>query len=149
MNGRRPAVGILAVLTLLLLGSSSAVRVTGAADKEEGATRAAEAETEATTPAPVATRPDPSLSVVAAAVVPRVGIYASAGAPTPKQSIANPNENGAPLVFLVQEDQGDWLRVLLPVSAQTAPPDGSGPLTCASAGTATASWWSWPLIASP
>jgi len=44
-----------------------------------------------------------------------VGIYASPGSPTSKQSIANPNENGAPLVFLVQEDRGDWLRVLLPV----------------------------------
>jgi len=114
MNGRRPAVGILAVLTLLLLGSSGAVLATGAADKDERATRVTANRAETTATPPVAT-PDPGLSVVAAAVVPRVGIYASPGTPTSKQSIANPNENGAPLVFLVQEDKGDWLRVLLPV----------------------------------
>ena len=92
---------------MLLLGSSGAVLVTGAADKEDRATVTA---TRTTTQPPVAPRPDPDLSVVAAAVVPRVGIHASPGAPTSKQSIANANENGAPLVFLVQEDKGDWLR---------------------------------------
>lgn len=114
MNRRRPVIAVLAVLTLLLLGSSGAVLVTGAADRQDRAIRVAAA-TQTPVPPPVETRPEPGLSVVAAAVVARVGIYASPETPTSKQSIANPNENGAPLVFLVQENRGDWLRVLLPV----------------------------------
>jgi hypothetical protein len=30
-------------------------------------------------------------------------------------ALDNPNENGGPLVFLVEQRQSDWLEVLLPV----------------------------------
>jgi len=112
MNGHRPVIGILAVLTVLLLGSSGAVLVTGAAEARgtrKAATRAPAAAARAVAQ-PISTK-----TTVAAALVKRVGIYATPQAPRATQSIANPNDNGAPLVFLVQEEKGDWLRVLLPV----------------------------------
>jgi lipoprotein-anchoring transpeptidase ErfK/SrfK len=42
-------------------------------------------------------------------------VYAAAGDGQPASSLDNPNENGAPLVFLVKERGGDWLNVYLPV----------------------------------
>ena len=42
-------------------------------------------------------------------------MYDDAGADRATQSLANPQPSGAPLVFLVQQEQGDWLHVLLPV----------------------------------
>jgi lipoprotein-anchoring transpeptidase ErfK/SrfK len=44
-----------------------------------------------------------------------VQVYASASEDEPTVVLDNPNENGAPLVFLVDQNQGDWLQVLLPV----------------------------------
>ncbi|MDP8976734.1 MAG: L,D-transpeptidase [Actinomycetota bacterium] len=108
MSGRRPVVGVLAALIVVLLASSGAVLVTGAADQDR------KPET-ATYTAPAQVRADPPKSVVAAALVSSVGVYESPEAPRPTRSIANPNENGAPLVFLVEENKGEWLRVLLPV----------------------------------
>jgi len=54
-------------------------------------------------------------SLVAQAKPASTPIYAAAGDAEPSQSLDNPNENGAPLVFLVNEQQGDWLNVYLPV----------------------------------
>jgi lipoprotein-anchoring transpeptidase ErfK/SrfK len=45
----------------------------------------------------------------------RVQVYATAAEDQPTTALDNPNENGAPLVFLVEQDQGDWLQVLLPI----------------------------------
>jgi lipoprotein-anchoring transpeptidase ErfK/SrfK len=42
-------------------------------------------------------------------------IYATPEDGQPASSLDNPNENGAPLVFLVKERRGDWLNVYLPV----------------------------------
>jgi lipoprotein-anchoring transpeptidase ErfK/SrfK len=67
-----------------------------------------------TTTASDTTVPD-GTSFVAQAKSASVPIYATAGAAKPSQSLDNPNENGAPLVFLVSERQGDWLNVYLPV----------------------------------
>lgn len=55
------------------------------------------------------------LSTVAAAVVPQVAVYPTAGAPASTTILGNPNEDHALLVFLVLEEQGDWLHVDLPV----------------------------------
>jgi lipoprotein-anchoring transpeptidase ErfK/SrfK len=56
-----------------------------------------------------------AVSLVAEAVPARVQVYASASEDEPTTTIDNPNENGAPLVFLVDEDLGEWLKVLLPI----------------------------------
>ena len=40
---------------------------------------------------------------------------ATASEDEPTTTLDNPNENGAPLVFLVEEDRGEWLKVLLPI----------------------------------
>jgi lipoprotein-anchoring transpeptidase ErfK/SrfK len=45
----------------------------------------------------------------------RVQVYATAADDQPTTVLDNPNENGAPLVFLVEEDLGEWLEVLLPI----------------------------------
>lgn len=54
-------------------------------------------------------------SMVAHASGPRIGVYDAPGGRAPVQVLANPQESGAPLVFLVQEQQPGWLKVLLPV----------------------------------
>jgi lipoprotein-anchoring transpeptidase ErfK/SrfK len=55
------------------------------------------------------------VTTVAEAIPAEVQVYASASEAEPTTTIANPNENGAPLVFLVAQDEGDWLKVHLPV----------------------------------
>ena len=55
------------------------------------------------------------VALVAEAQPAQVQVYASASEDDPTTTLDNPNENGAPLVFLVEEDLGDWLKVLLPV----------------------------------
>jgi lipoprotein-anchoring transpeptidase ErfK/SrfK len=67
--------------------------------------------------APVATSgtPPQRISIVAQARGPSVGVYRASGAPAPSSVLANPQPSGAPLVFLVQQTSGDWLKVLLPV----------------------------------
>ena len=64
--------------------------------------------------APSAVEGDPTLSIVATAIGPSVDVYDNGRAEVTAK-IPNPNENGAPLTFLVRERVGDWLRVLLPI----------------------------------
>ncbi|MDD6072638.1 MAG: hypothetical protein PUC12_17780, partial [Clostridiales bacterium] len=54
-------------------------------------------------------------SQVATAVPAQVQVYATAADTEPTTLLDNPNENGAPLVFLVKDDQGEWLEVYLPI----------------------------------
>lgn len=70
-----------------------------------------------TTATPADTDPtaDRFLSVVAHARPSQVGVYRSRSALEPFVSLSNPTEVGAPLVFLVSEEAGDWIRVLLPI----------------------------------
>ncbi|MCK9898790.1 MULTISPECIES: L,D-transpeptidase [Parafrankia] len=49
-----------------------------------------------------------------------VDIYQAPNAPRPTSTLSNPNENGAPRVFLVQARMPGWWQVLLPVE-----PNGS------------------------
>jgi lipoprotein-anchoring transpeptidase ErfK/SrfK len=61
---------------------------------------------------PVST--DPTTSIVAHVKGPSVDVFSTRGAAAPAAHLANPNENGAPLVFLAISYQQDWLEVLLP-----------------------------------
>ncbi|MGH9276941.1 MAG: L,D-transpeptidase [Acidimicrobiales bacterium] len=68
----------------------------------------------ATTEAPRPTL-DPNLAYVATAQVPAVAVYDEPDQPEPSSTIRNPNPAyGTPRVFLVQEEKGDWIKVLLP-----------------------------------
>ena len=58
--------------------------------------------------------PDPTLSVVATAIGSSVAVHPHVDSPV-QSTLANPIESGAPLTFLVREQQGAWLRVLLPL----------------------------------
>jgi lipoprotein-anchoring transpeptidase ErfK/SrfK len=58
---------------------------------------------------------DPLLSLVAEAKVAEVEIYDQPGAPEPARVLEHPTNVGTPLVFLVRERWGRWLKVLLPV----------------------------------
>lgn len=111
MNDRRPLVGILAASIALVLLASTAALVTGVADQKGDAKGKKRAAAKSSPPEALGS----FTSVVAVAQVGRVPVYSTPGATSIRQSIANPNENGAPLVFLVQEDKGDWLHVFLPV----------------------------------
>lgn len=51
---------------------------------------------------------------VAYANLPSVTVYPTPAAGTPLATLSNPNSLGAPLVFLVQSAQGNWLNVMLP-----------------------------------
>lgn len=71
-----------------------------------------------------ATAPERELNTttVAQAIVPDVAIHDSRGGPVPTQVLQHPRPSGAPLVFVVTDQQPGWLKVLLPV----APNGGSG-----------------------
>ena len=73
---------------------------------------------------PAPTVPTPSsppttvkpVNVVATAEVPSVAVFANPGDPEPTQSLEHPRKpNNTDLVFLVREQQPEWLHVLLPV----------------------------------
>ena len=59
-------------------------------------------------------QPDLILSVVAHSRLRRVDVYRSRSTERPFVTLSNPTEVGAPLVFLVTEEIGDWVKVLLP-----------------------------------
>ena len=58
--------------------------------------------------------PPPPKNVVATARVPVVQVYADPSTATPTASIANPNDYGEPVVFLVRAPQGESLHVSVP-----------------------------------
>lgn len=66
-----------------------------------------------TWPVPEPPKPTaPTAYPVAHAIGPTVGIYSSPEIPYgPKPQLANPTHEGLPVVFLVLEDRGPWLRV--------------------------------------
>lgn len=55
------------------------------------------------------------VSFVATATVPKVSVFDSPTAANATRTLPNPNPDGAPLVFLVDQATPGWLRVLLPV----------------------------------
>jgi lipoprotein-anchoring transpeptidase ErfK/SrfK len=54
------------------------------------------------------------VAVVATAMVPDVGVYATPDAVEPNQTFTNPRPEGGPLVLLVDRSIGEWHQVLLP-----------------------------------
>ncbi|MGH3368866.1 MAG: L,D-transpeptidase [Nocardioidaceae bacterium] len=54
-------------------------------------------------------------SLVATAAVPEVEAFREPNAKRPFATFDHPSSFGTPRVFLVQEDAGDWVRVLLPM----------------------------------
>lgn len=65
--------------------------------------------------APAAEPGSESLSYVAQAEVPAVPVFDAPEAAQPSQTLRNPNPTyGTPRVFLIDEERGDWLKVLLP-----------------------------------
>jgi lipoprotein-anchoring transpeptidase ErfK/SrfK len=101
------AIGLAIVLTVACGGGGS--RVDGADRAAQTRTNAAESATD------VAPRADTTW--VATATIPEVAVYTEPEASEPSHRLANPNENGAPLVFLVDgiDASGDWVPVHLPV----------------------------------
>ena len=63
----------------------------------------------------VAAAPVATATLVARAVGEQVQVFADPAEGEPVTTLDNPNENGAPLVFLVEQDEGAWLEVLLPI----------------------------------
>ena len=103
---------LLAACVLTLAACSSGDRPTLSSKKEVGAT--------ATTTADAAALPAGS-TFVAQAAVPSVKVYDSPDAAQPSREFENPwlvnGDSRYPVqtVFLVDEQRGDWLKVLLPV----------------------------------
>lgn len=67
---------------------------------------------------PTTTAPAPApagTTFVATALPPKVPVFPTAGAATPKVTLSNPTENDGPLVFLVEQRQAGWVQVLLPI----------------------------------
>lgn len=58
-------------------------------------------------------RPITGPATIADVVGSRIGLYSAAGQAEPDETFANPTWEGLPLVFLVQQRQGDWLEVQL------------------------------------
>ncbi len=109
---------LVAFLVVALLAVDVVALGTGLTEDGRGDDKALTPEAPPTPPAPppppVPAPPVPARSMVAAALGKRIGIYDRPGSPV-RRSLPNPNQNGAPLVFLVQEYHGDWLKVMLPV----------------------------------
>jgi lipoprotein-anchoring transpeptidase ErfK/SrfK len=98
------------VTALAACGGGSGGDATGTASRPDAPDRA-----ESSTTTTAALAPEAPGSLVASAKGEQVQVYATASEAEPTTVLDNPNENGAPLVFLVEQDQGDWLQVLLPV----------------------------------
>ncbi len=80
-----------------------------------GASAPARAAKRATTPPALKPADVPAPSTVATAGVPIVRVFAAPGQTThPVLTLSNPNNLGQPLVFLVAQNLGVWLKVYLP-----------------------------------
>jgi lipoprotein-anchoring transpeptidase ErfK/SrfK len=110
------------LLFLLALGACGGGSESDAGQSEATTTTTTTTTAEATDDADGPTLP-PGNTWIAQARRPRVFVYAEPDAETqPTELLANPNENGAPLVFLVDgtDVSGEFVAVFLPV-----PPNGS------------------------
>jgi lipoprotein-anchoring transpeptidase ErfK/SrfK len=108
MTTARGVGGAVALSALLLVGACG-----GGSEGDQASPETTEARPDTT--AAVTAQPATTGSLVAQARGERVQVYATPAEDQPTVALDNPNENGAPLVFLVEQTQGDWLQVLLPV----------------------------------
>lgn len=107
----RAVVALLPLLWLSGCGIDRGAKVQAQAGQSEAPTTAPP-----TTAAPTTTTLPYPVFHVATAEVPKVAVYDRPGAAEPAQTIANPNPiYGTTRVFLVKEEQADWLDVYLPV----------------------------------
>jgi lipoprotein-anchoring transpeptidase ErfK/SrfK len=110
MTSARRRLGLAALGALVVLAACGG----GEADEETGSPeRAGQERPDA--PLTVTTVAGMTGSLVAQALGDRVQVFATPAEDEPTVALDNPNENGAPLVFLVEEARGEWLEVLLPV----------------------------------
>ncbi len=120
VTDRIPVPALAVAIAVILLGGV-AVSVARGGDGGESS-----APTTTVTAAPAdpasPTPPLPRISIIAQAIVPNVGVFNAPGSPQPVQVLTNPQPSGAPLVFLVRAQQGEWLNVVLP----TPPPGSTG-----------------------
>src|SRR5205085_3711204 len=59
--------------------------------------------------------PAPPVFVVAHVTGKSIPVFDAPAAPSPARTLSNPNEDGAPRVFLVKSQHPDWLEVMVPV----------------------------------
>jgi lipoprotein-anchoring transpeptidase ErfK/SrfK len=111
-GGRKHIVSALiaGALALAACGGSSSGDDTRAGNRERPTPEAPDRTTTTEAAAPASSGVE-----VAQAIGGSVQVYASPSEAEPTVALDNPNENGAPLVFLVEDNQGEWLNVLLPV----------------------------------
>ena len=107
-------------LRLALVSALSLALLQGCADRSAPAadpdSEQAYAETKLTPAAAPEPEPSPRAeSFVATATVPKVEAYEEPGARRPFATFEHPAPFGTPRVFLVQEDTGEWIKVLLPM----------------------------------
>jgi lipoprotein-anchoring transpeptidase ErfK/SrfK len=104
---RKLVLVVVAAVVLTACGSGTSSRTVGPTSTLAPAT------------VPSTTAP-PTLHLVATATVPTVAVFDAPDQPEPSRTLDNPFPSAAlgemsPLVLLVRERQGDWLKVLLPV----------------------------------
>ena len=110
------------VRSWLALGVVVVALVAGGCRSGGGAVRDSAGPPPTTVAPPVITMPSPApapmrtdINVVATANHPKLDIYGAPQSSVPVRTMANPTESGAPLVFLVENQQPGWLQVHLPV----------------------------------
>ncbi|HEY8526316.1 MAG TPA: L,D-transpeptidase [Acidimicrobiales bacterium] len=116
----RPHRGRLLVVAVALAAVLGGLAACGGGDDDAGADDEAAAtgdEAGAGADQATTTTLPPYVTWVAEARLPQIEVFPEPGAGEPSHVLANPNENGAPLVFLVdgQDVSGAWLPVHLPV----------------------------------
>src|SRR5262245_5668820 len=116
-GARRATARILVIAALVV---AAACGGGGGGDDRASAPPHRRADPDTTTTSPATEGLPPGASLVAQAVVPQVEVFAApdpAPGDAPATVLDNPNENGAPLVFLLTGGQADdqWLSVYLPV----------------------------------
>jgi lipoprotein-anchoring transpeptidase ErfK/SrfK len=111
---------VMRTLRPVLVSALSLALLQGCADGSAPVTdpdsEQAYADTELIPAAPPEPEPSPRAeTLVATATVPEVEAYETTDAKKPFATFEHPGPFGTPRVFLVQEDAGDWLNVLLPM----------------------------------
>lgn len=105
----------LILLTLLLVQASLIPGAAAAATRPGRAAGAAKFVGHAELPVANALDAAPTDSLVADAAIASVDVYETPDAPSPVRSLKNPTREGVLLIFGVLEEQGEWLRVMLPM----------------------------------
>ncbi|MCB1017391.1 MAG: L,D-transpeptidase [Acidimicrobiales bacterium] len=115
MSSRRRVL-VLAIVGLVLVGATVALRLDRGDRAESSALAESLAGVEPPPPSTTTTTADPGGEgfVAAYASVPSVALYESPTAEQPLGALANPTDENVPLAFLVRAEQGDRYRVAIP-----------------------------------